>query len=125
MLTGSAREMMRKTQEDAMQHACIIERYIVAEDGTVSYGPPTQPIHCGFKANSGSASYNRDDFYDSVLADAELRLPLGVKVAVKDRVTIISSFGKRLIPAPLYEVSRIPDSFGPSAQTAELMEIYI
>ena len=122
MLTGSARSMMQKTQESSMQHMCTIELYIVDEDGSVSYGAPSAPVRCGFKALAGYESHG--DLYEAVTADAEIRFPLGVRVGLKDRITITESFGKPVFPRIRYEVSRLPDSFGPSGQVAELTEIY-
>ena len=120
MITGAARCMMRHVQESSMQHVCRIEPYIVAEDGTVSYGKPFDTV-CGFKANSGSLSGG--SMYETVEADAELRLPLDVTIGMKDRVTILAAYGET-VASRVYQVSALPDSFGPSGQVVQLQEIY-
>ena len=111
---------LRKTQEASMMHECVIEPYIVADDGTVSYGKGVNSV-CGFNANSGTVSAGTA--YDSVDATAELRLPIGVAVGMKDRVTITAAFGQA-VASKTYEVSGLPDSFGPSGQVVRLSEIW-
>ena len=121
MITACARAMMQRVQESTMQHTCSVEPYIVADDGTISYGAPFV-TECGFNAAGGNKSAG--ELYESVQADATMRLPLGRRIGVKDRVTILTAYGDRLHPAPVYEVSRIPDRFGPSGSVVELTEIY-
>lgn len=120
MISGSARAMMRNTQERSMQHVCTIEPYIVAGDGTVSYGKAVQTI-CGFDLTSGSEDHGAS--YDSISAVAKLRLPLNVAVGMNDRVTITAAFGQA-IATRVFQVTALPDSFGPSGQVVELQEIY-
>lgn len=120
MITAAARHAMRRTQEAHMQHTCSIETYTVGEDGTVSYGKPFDTI-CGFQSISGSL--NPGTLYESADISARLRVPLGVAIGVKDRVTILTAYGEQITPR-LYEVSRTPSS-GPSGQVADLREIYV
>ena len=109
MITGSARSMMQNTQIRSMQHVCRIEPYIVAGDGTTSYGRAHKSI-CGFNAKAGGLSSG--DMYETVQADAELRLPLDVKIGMKDRVTVLAAYGET-VASRVYEVVGLPDSFGP------------
>lgn len=120
MITGAARSMMQNTQERSMQHVCKIEHYIVAGDGTTSYGKPYKTI-CGFNAKAGGLSSG--SMYETVQADAELRLPLDVMVGMKDRVTVLAAYGET-IASRVYEIVGLPDSFGPSGQVIQLQEIY-
>lgn len=113
---------LQRTQESTMMHTCVISPYIVGGDGTISYGAQGETLPCGFKALNGASSSGT--LYETVTADAELRLPLGTQVKTMDRVTILSSFGRPLDPAPTYEVFRVPDSFGPSGLVVQLREIY-
>ena len=119
MITAAARKMMQRVQLQAMQHTCLIEPYIVAGDGTVSYGSAFETV-CGFDA--GSSGSSRGELYETAPISAQLRLPLDVQIGVKDRVTIISAYGEDILPMR-YEVSRIPTP-GPSAQTVSLAEVY-
>ena len=121
MITGAARSFMQKTQERSMQHVCRIEPYIVADDGTVSYGAPVETI-CGFDLVSGS--FDGGTLYDSVSASAKLRLPQGVAIGMNDRVTVFAAYGET-VTSRLFQVTALPDSFGPSGQTAALQEIYL
>jgi len=120
MITSAARAFMRNTQVRSMQHTCRIEPYVVAGDGTVSYGDAFETI-CGF--NSTNGSHNSGSLYETAEADATLRLPLDTYIGVKDRVTILTAYGEEIEPR-MFEVSRIPDP-GPSAIVADLMEIYL
>jgi len=121
MITGSARSMMRRTQERSMQHVCTIEPYIVAEDGTISYGSPSESIPCGFDLVSGSESHGAS--YDTINETAKLRLPLGTAIGMNDRVTVTMSFGQS-VTSRTFQVVALPDSFGPSGQVVDLQEIY-
>ena len=121
MLTGSMRAAMRRTQKSTMQHMCTIEPYRVAEDGTVSYGSPIE-TKCGFDLTSGA--FDSGTLYESISASAKLRLPAGVTIGMKDRVTIVAAYGET-VTSRVFEVIALPDSFGPSAQVAMLQEIYL
>lgn len=112
---------LRKTQEEHMAHECIIEPYIVAEDGTISYGTAFRTI-CGFDLRSGSES--QGETYDTITAVGELRLPAGTKIGMNDRVTIVRAFDKVLTTPRVFQVVSLPDGFGPSGQLATLTEIY-
>ena len=103
-----------------MQHLCQIEPYIVAEDGTISYGAPVESI-CGFQLLSGALS--EGTMYDTVAASAKLRLPIGVQIGMHDRVTIIAAYGET-VAARTFKVTGLPGSFGPSGQVADLQEIW-
>ena len=120
MITGSARSMMRRTQERSMQHVCTIEPYIVAEDGTISYGKAVQTV-CGFDLVSGAESHG--DSYDTINANARLRLPLGTAIGMNDRVTVTGSFGQA-VTSRTFKVTALPDSYGPSGQVIDLQEIF-
>lgn len=113
---------LRATQESSMHHVCSIEPYIVAEDGTISYGTAFETV-CGFELttttlNSGSA-------YEDIAAEAKLRLPVGVPIGMKDRVTLTASFGEQLTTPRVFEVTGLPGSFGPSGQVVNLEEVYL
>ena len=114
---------LRKTQEDHMAHECLIEAYVVGEDGTISYGAPVESI-CGFKALNYKNSEG-GDLYETVQADAELRLPLDVQIGPHDRVTLTKSFDRDLDPVRHFEVTGLPDSYGPSGHVVELKEVYL
>lgn len=120
MITASMRSWMQKTQEETMQHTCRIEPYVVGEDGTVSYAPGFETI-CGF--NSQTGSHSSGSLYETAIADAQLRLPLGTYIGVKDRVTILTAYGDPIEP-DTYEVSGKPDE-GPTAILADLTEVYL
>lgn len=105
-----------------MMHECAIEPYIVGEDGTISYGAPVTTV-CGFKAENYAARPG-GNLYETVQADAELRLPLCVSVGMHDRVRLTKSFDKALDPEPCFEVCGFPDSFGPSGHVVRLKEVY-
>ena len=121
MITGSMRAAMRKTQESTMQHCCVIEPYRVAGDGTVSYGNQIESI-CGFDLTTGS--HDTGTLYDSVSASAKLRLPLDVPIGMNDRVTVFAAYGET-VTSRVFQVTALPDSFGPSGQVAILQEIYL
>ncbi len=106
-----------------MMHECIIESYIVGGDGTISYGEGIVSV-CGFKALSYSGRAD-NALYDVIQADAELRLPLNVKIGMRDRVTLTKSFGTELDPVLHFEVSDMPDSFGPSGHVVRLKEVFV
>lgn len=120
MITAGMRAFMRSAQEQTMQHTCRIEPYVVAGDGTVSYGPGYETA-CGF--NSQTGSHNAGSLYETAIADAQLRLPLGTYIGVKDRVTILTAYGEPIEPRT-YEVSGMPDE-GPTAILADLTEVYL
>lgn len=111
----------KRTQESTMMHECTIEPYIVGEDGTISYGTPVTGVPCGFRMLGNSE--NNGELYDTVSVSAEIRLPLGTAVGLKDRVTITASFGQAVTSAR-FEVVHLPDSFGPSGQVVGLSEVY-
>ena len=115
------RSRMRKTQEATMNQFCDIEHYIVAEDGTCSYKAPVS-VKCGIKSTSKGSSGN-GSLYDSVTADAELRLPVGTTVGARDRVTMLSSFGE-VLSVRHYEVCAVPADYGPSGIVCLLKEVY-
>ena len=120
MISASMRSFMRKTQEESMQHTCRIEPYIVAEDGTVSYGTPFETI-CGFQVVNGSNSNGA--VFDSIQVDAQLRLPVDTYIGMKDRVTILTAYGDP-IEEQTFEVVKLPGSFGPSAIVVSLQEVF-
>ena len=111
---------MRQTQESTMMHVCLIEPYIVAGDGTVSYGKAVRSV-CGFDLVSGSE--NNGASYETITETAKMRLPLDVKIGMNDRVTIVASFGQA-VTSRMFQVTALPDSFGPSGQVVTLQEIY-
>lgn len=123
MFDAATLTQLRRTQEASMMHECTIEPYIVAGDGTISYGPPVLTV-CGFKALDYTGRSDRD-LYETVEADAELRLPLDVSVGMRDRVTLTKSFDRTLDPALHFEVCAFPDSFGPSGHVVRLREVYL
>ena len=114
---------LRKTQESSMHHTCSIEPYIVAEDGTISYGTAGDPVICGFQLTGSNLAY--DSAYETVSASAKLRLPVGVTIGMKDRVTILTAFGETLDPQRTFMVTGLPASFGPSGQVADLQEVFL
>lgn len=103
-----------------MQHLCRIEPYIVAEDGTISYGTPFESI-CGLEITNGYGNFGTA--FETISAPAKLRLPLETPIGMKDRVTILAAYGET-VASVVYEVSELPDSFGPSGQCVWLQEIY-
>lgn len=111
--------MMQKTQESAMHHKCTVEAYIVAEDGTISYGKPAVTV-CGFENHAGSAG---DNVFETIEAAAAIRFPLSFRIGMKDRVTLTESFGKPVDPPQVYQVCRLPAS-GPSGQVVEVTEVW-
>jgi len=111
--------MMRKTQESSMHHKCTVEAYIVAEDGTISYGNPVT-IVCGFKSRSGSTG---DDVFETIEAAASIRFPLAFRIGMKDRVTLIEAFEQPVEPPQVYQVCRLPAA-GPSGKVVEVTEVY-
>ena len=120
MITGAMRNFMRNVQVRSMQHKCRIEPYIVAEDGTVSYGDAFETI-CGFSVETSSNS--RGAVFDSIQVDAQLRLPLDTYIGMKDRVTILEAYGEET-EERVFEVVKIPETYGPSAIVVSLQEIY-
>lgn len=106
-----------------MHHTCVIEHYIVAGDGTVSYGPPSEPTPCGLQITSGS--FDTGALYESVAVMAKLRLPVGTPIGIKDRVTILSAFNRPVDPPQIYQVTALPAGVGPSGQVIALQEIYL
>lgn len=123
MFDAATLSQLRKTQEASMMHECTIESYIVGGDGTISYGKAVTTI-CGFKALSYSAMSD-GSLYETIRADAEIRLPLAVSCGMHDRITLTKSFGTELDPARHYEVCELPDSFGPSGQVVRVKEVYL
>ena len=120
MLTSAMRRFMQATQVRTMQHTCRIEPYVVGEDGTVSYAPGFETI-CGFSIGSGSNA--NGSTFDAIQIDAQLRLPIDVYIGMKDRVTLLSAYGEEIEPRT-FEVVKLPESFGPSAQVVSLQEVY-
>lgn len=113
---------LRKTQESSMHHVCSIEPYIVAEDGTCSYGEPTESV-CGFQLTSGGLSEGVG--YDTIAASGKLRLPIGTPIGMGDRVKILTAFGRELDPVRTFKVTALPASFGPSGQVIDLEEVFL
>lgn len=124
MLRASVRAAMQKTQESTMDHTCVIEHYIVAEDGTVSYGTPSDGIKCGFHLTNRNSDLSYNELYETMTSTAELRLPLGVEIGMKDRVTITQAYGESRGDLH-FEVNRLPSGTGPSGQVIGLQEIYL
>ena len=122
LLDAAMLAQLRKTQESSMMHTCIIEPYIVAEDGTISYGTPSESI-CGFQLTSGGLS--EGTAYDTVAASGKLRLPIAVPIGMGDRVKILTAFGRELEPVRTFKVTALPASFGPSGQVIDLEEIFL
>ncbi len=116
---------LRKTQESSMHHVCEIEPYIVGDDGTISYGSPVETI-CGFDNRFGrySRGLTGREVYETIPAEAAIRLPFGTAVGMKDRITLIKSFGEILETPRVFEVTGFPDTFGPSGFQVEVREIY-
>lgn len=123
MFDAATLAQLRRTQESSMMHECEIEPYIVGGDGTISYGSAVTTV-CGFKALSYSGRSD-GSLYETIQADAEIRLPLDVPCGMHDRITLTSSFGTELDPARHYEVCELPDSFGPSGQVVRVKEVYL
>lgn len=121
LLDPATLAQLRRTQESSMMHECTIEPYVVADDGTISYGKPVTGVPCGFNLKSGSGT--QGDAYETISETAELRLQIGTAIGMKDRVTITSSFGQAVTSAR-FEVSSLPDTFGPSGYVVGLSEIY-
>ena len=119
----AALTQFRNTQESTMMHECTIEAYTVGEDGTISYRAPVRSV-CGFSAVSYAGRGAGEALYETVQADAEMRLPLQTAIGMNDRVTLIRSFDKRLPVPRHFEVCSLPDSFGPSGQVVKLKEVY-
>ena len=122
LLNDAMLTQLRKTQESSMMHTCLIEPYIVAGDGTVSYGAAFE-TPCGFQLTSGG--FDGGSLYESATATAKLRLPIGTPIGMKDRVTILTAFGRELEPPQIYQVSGLPGSAGPSGQLVALQEVYL
>ena len=120
MISSAMRKFMQATQVRSMQHTCLIEPYIVAEDGTVSYGPGYETI-CGFSVASGSNANGAA--FDAIQIDAQLRLPLDTYIGMKDRVTILTAYGEEA-EERTFEVVKVPENYGPSAIVVSLQEIY-
>lgn len=114
---------LRKTQESTMMHECTIEPYTVGEDGTISYGKAVESV-CGFQHISVSLRPN-NDLYEVIEANAEMRLPFGTAIGMRDRVTLTKSFGNEVSPVQRFEVIDCPDNSGPSGQVVKLREIYL
>jgi len=121
LLDAAILAQLRKTQESSMMHECTIEPYVVGEDGTITYGKAVTGVKCGFMIKAGSE--NEGSLYDTVAVSAELRLPIGTAIGLKDRVTITASFGQAVTSAR-FEVCHLPDTYGPSGYVVGLQEIY-
>ncbi len=119
---AAALSSFRSTQKSTMMHECAIEPYSLSDDGAIVYGDPVTTV-CGFRILQRGAGGNRD-LYDTVQADAEIRLPLSVSIGVRDRVTLTKSFGAAVDPVRRYEVCELPDSYGPSGHLVRLREVY-
>lgn len=122
MFSDSELSRMRKTQEESMMWECAIEAYSLI-NGVPAYAEAILSI-CGFQIISRVGGNGAGAFYETIEADAELRLPLSVSIGMRDRVTLLKQFGKELTPARVYEVIKLPDSFGPSGQVVSLKEVY-
>lgn len=125
MLNKAALDMMRKTQEASMMDKCRIYPYRGAADdsygaGKGTFGDPVESI-CGLKMDL-SDKQGRDQHYELIEADAEMRLPLGVGIGPKDKVEVIERFGSP-VTGLTYEVVKFPNT-GPSGQRVLLKAVY-
>lgn len=101
---------MRFAREQAaatatMLDTCIIHRRNAATAN--AYGIPGatytagQPVQCGYKARSSREVQQGNE---TVIVDAELRLPYGTQIASLDRVEVTHRYGDALTPTLLFNV---------------------
>lgn len=114
---------LRKTQRSSMMHECLIEAYAVDDSGTVSYGEPVRTV-CGFSVHNVDGKLSGQQVYEQITAGAAIRLPYGTPIGMKDRITLVRSFGNPVDPVRVFEVVDFPDTFGPSGIQVEVREVY-
>lgn len=112
MFTGSDLSFMKSVQEAHMMDRCLIRR----KDEGVTV--PVESI-CGLQmidhTRQGSNQFSQGGHYETVEADAKLRLPGNVQIDPKDIVEVTHRFGSEITPHERFEVVGIPLT-GPSGQ---------
>lgn len=105
-----------------MLDTCIVHRHSAATAN--AYGVPGAtyaagaPTACGYKARSSREVQQGND---TVIIDAELRLPHGTAIKSLDRVEVTHRYGDALTPALLFEVIGQP-AIGMSAVVVNLVK---
>lgn len=79
---------------------------------------------CGLRISLSDRQGRTSQRYETIDADAELRLPLGVAVKPKDEIEITKRFGVELGMPMRYEVVKF-ESSGVSGQRVLLKAVYI
>ena len=87
------------------------------------FGTPVESI-CGLKMSLSDHQGRTSQRYETIDADAELRLPLFVSVKPKDEIEITKRFGVELGVPMRYEVVKF-ESSGVSGQRVLLKAVYI
>lgn len=114
--------MFRRTQEGAMMDTCVIMAFA---DGAINdYGNPSNvytdgsPTICGYKP-TGTREVQQGN--ETVLIDAELRLPIATVIKPTDQVRLIKRFGES-ITALTFAVVGQP-ARGPSGLVVKLARV--
>lgn len=113
---------LQATQSAHMPDTCLILTRSTLEDaygGEVETFTPGSAVFCGFKATSKREVQEQGQV---VMAEAELRLPIGTAVTSKDRVRVTHRFGIALPSALDYDVIGHP-SQGPSGLLLTLRRV--
>lgn len=113
---------MKATQELHMADVCLILTRSLATDGyggEVETFTPGSAVYCGFQATSKREVQEQGQV---VMAEAELRLPIGTAVTSQDRVRITYRLGTLLATPVDYEVIGHPTQ-GPSGLKLTLRRV--
>jgi len=128
-MTLSEIEALRDTQQTHMMDKCLIYPFLSwdKDDRGSSQGKifsdPVESI-CGLKMSLSENRKNyQGDNYETIEADAMLRLPGDVSVKPKDEVLIIERFGSAVSDGMRYEVVKYPN-IGVSGLQVLLKAVY-
>lgn len=121
--TSSELSGFRRTQAAAMMDTCTILSH--SSGAANAYGKPADsyvegvPGPCGYKPRSIREVQQGNE---TVVIDAELRLPIGTVIKSTDRIRLIKRYGETLATPLLFAVAGQPAQ-GPSGLVVSLRRV--
>lgn len=123
VFSSSELSSFRRTQDGAMMDTCtILTQSAGATDG---YGNPADsysegsPLDCGYKPRSSREAQQGNE---TVLIDAELRLPVATTIKSADKVKLTKRYGETLTTPLIFYVVGQPAK-GPSGLVVNLRRV--
>ncbi len=114
---------LRRTQTSAMMDTCVILSH--SAGATDAFGNPTdiyvagESVPCGYKPRSTREAQQGNE---TVLIDAEMRLPVMTVIKATDRVRLLRRYGETLAVPLLFSVVGQPAQ-GPSGLVVNLRKV--